>query len=1062
MPAEPTRSGPGPTQSYRGSDAAAPALDGPLPPGLAEHPDYEVVRKLGGGGMGEVYLAHNRLMGRDGVLKVISPQIIERPEALDRFLREIRAVARLRHPNIVSAYTAFRCGDSVVFAMEYVEGLDLARMVKASGPLPVANACHYAQQAALGLQHAFEHGMVHRDIKPGNLMLTRDRDRALIKVLDFGLAKAERENLGRDFRPPGSDRDRPAADHPALTATGQVLGTPGFVAPEQIVDAPGADIRADIYSLGCTLYFLLSGGQPFPGETLYEVLQAHHSIDPRPLSLVRPEVPIEVAAIVARMMAKDPSRRFQTPSEAAEALAPFSKKGEGASRGPGAGAPRVTPTIGDRLGAEPVLAATEPGTDAGGPAARSPRRTVPATLDARRESPVASREATTPAEGAAPGRRARWVWAWVAAGVLALGLGAAWWGGTLRPRTPDPGPLVAPAVAGVSPTSQAPEPPESRGPAPSQSAASVAIPRASKPETSPDPDRRPSAPPPPIAIPQPGVGTPPVSTRAPRPGQPERPAVPGPVEEAERILAEKGLKRSGLVYILADTEDRIAALREIATRVNQLKVVYGGVQEKYEAIQADYQRVDSERVAVQQQIQQASVLYGDIKDPSERARQERERQDRLNELIRQGRDISERLAPLRHQLADLEAQGAQLTQSYLELQAEAQTRVDEALRRYQELRADGAVQAAIHELNKGRARKYALGPIDDLGAYLKAVKWDAYQTLAEKGLILDRRSHHVHIRYAPGFGRDVARWTNQVAAARRALEGGASPLEELREQRKRLESELARTSGDTARAQLVALLKLNQSQINRLAPEEGAEGPGTASDPRGAFVRAVVNLRRAVEDLQSRYKGLEADADVRTALRDLKMGSKPLPPPPELAPGRKELERAEPRVQAMPVPLRKDGDRYRLEATLNDAKVASLVVDPAGESVLTARLASEVGVTVPAEESTVVRTVDGHRVSARRANLRSVRVGRYTATDSPCLVLLDGGADVAPRLGRGFLDRFGGTIDDANGTLILGEVKPSAPANDSHPKTGGNDPYRPPARGTGSDRTGHPPGRARD
>ena len=138
--------------------------------------------------------------------------IIERPGVMDRFLREIRAVAQLRHPNIVTAYTAFRSGESLVFAMEYVDGLDLARMVKARGPMPVGHACYFVQQAALGLQHAHEQGMVHRDIKPGNLMLSRDRDRALIKVLDFGLAKAGRENTlvelatdgGEDKRSPAS------------------------------------------------------------------------------------------------------------------------------------------------------------------------------------------------------------------------------------------------------------------------------------------------------------------------------------------------------------------------------------------------------------------------------------------------------------------------------------------------------------------------------------------------------------------------------------------------------------------------------------------------------------------------------------------------------------------------------------------------------------------------------------------------------------------------------------------------------------------------------------------
>jgi hypothetical protein len=250
-------------------------------------------------------------MGRDEVLKIMARQIMERPGVLDRFLREIRAVARLRHPNIVTAYSAFRLGESIVFAMEYVEGLDLARMVKAKGPLPVAHACNFVYQAALGLQHAHEEGLVHRDIKPANLMLARKGERPVIKILDFGLAKAAREEKV----------------DAGLTMEGQALGTPDYIAPEQIIDATSADIRADIYSLGGTLYYLLSGHAPFHAKSLYDLYQAHISRDADPLNQVRPDVPAELAALVAKLMAKDPSRRFQTPGDVAQALTPFFKKG---------------------------------------------------------------------------------------------------------------------------------------------------------------------------------------------------------------------------------------------------------------------------------------------------------------------------------------------------------------------------------------------------------------------------------------------------------------------------------------------------------------------------------------------------------------------------------------------------------------------------------------------------------------------------------------------------------------------------------------------------------------
>ncbi len=175
----------------KGPDAAPRPPTGSLPPGLAEHPVYEVIRELGQGGMGTVYLAENRLMGRKEVLKVVSGHLMNRRGILDRFLVEIRNAARLHHTNIVTAYSAMPIGESIVFAMEFVDGLDLAKLVKVRGPLPIANACNYGHQAALGLQHAHEHGMVHRDIKPSNLMLARQGDRAIIKVLDFGLAKVK-------------------------------------------------------------------------------------------------------------------------------------------------------------------------------------------------------------------------------------------------------------------------------------------------------------------------------------------------------------------------------------------------------------------------------------------------------------------------------------------------------------------------------------------------------------------------------------------------------------------------------------------------------------------------------------------------------------------------------------------------------------------------------------------------------------------------------------------------------------------------------------------------------
>jgi serine/threonine protein kinase len=282
-----------------------------VPPELIDHPQYQIISELGRGGMGVVYLARNKLMDRLEVLKVVSKTLLGRQEAAERFQREIRSAAKLSHTNIVTAYSALQIGDLLVFGMEYVKGEDLAKVVKKNGPAPVPFACYYAQQAALGLQHAFEKGMVHRDIKPQNLILAREGKRHLVKILDFGLAKVTSEK--------GGDFD--------LTGAGKMLGTPDFIAPEQSLNAVGADIRADLYSLGCTLYYLLTGAPPFKARSLYELVEAHLALPARPLNEIRKDVPVALAEVVAKMMAKDPAKRYQRPIEVAQALAPFVKAG---------------------------------------------------------------------------------------------------------------------------------------------------------------------------------------------------------------------------------------------------------------------------------------------------------------------------------------------------------------------------------------------------------------------------------------------------------------------------------------------------------------------------------------------------------------------------------------------------------------------------------------------------------------------------------------------------------------------------------------------------------------
>jgi hypothetical protein len=286
-----------------------------IPPELVDHSRYRVLGLLGVGGMGSVFKAEHRMMERLVALKVINRALTGDEGAIERFRREVRTAAKLTHPNIVTAFDAEQVGDLHFFVMEFIDGNSLDRWVGKVGPLPVQEACNYIRQAALGLQYAHERGMVHRDIKPQNLLRTKDGE---IKILDFGLARFASERTGKD----------------ALTHTGMAMGTPDYIAPEQANDARTADVRADIYSLGCTLYYLLTGHVPFPDGTTLQKFIAHLEQTPRPVRELRPDVPAELEAVLARMMAKKPADRYQQPLDAANALTPFLP-----------GAPVLTPTL---------------------------------------------------------------------------------------------------------------------------------------------------------------------------------------------------------------------------------------------------------------------------------------------------------------------------------------------------------------------------------------------------------------------------------------------------------------------------------------------------------------------------------------------------------------------------------------------------------------------------------------------------------------------------------------------------------------------------------------------
>ncbi|QDU75314.1 Serine/threonine-protein kinase PknB [Bremerella volcania] len=305
------------------SGIAAPGSEG-IPAPLAEHPRYEIVGLIGRGGMGDVYKAQHRKMKRTVALKVINRKLFRQGEAVNRFHREVEAAAQLSHPNVVTAHDADQAGDFHFMVMEYVDGVDLSQVVRDRGVLPTEEACEYIRQAALGLQHAYERGMVHRDIKPHNLMVTAD---GTVKILDFGLASLAPESL--------SDAEVEEA-RDELTIAGSIMGTPDFISPEQANNAHAADIRSDIYSLGATFYYLLAGHSPIAGRSVTEKLRNLAENEPESLTMIREDIPADVTAVVEKMLAKNPEERFQTPAEVAEALLPFIDGGNSSTGKPSA------------------------------------------------------------------------------------------------------------------------------------------------------------------------------------------------------------------------------------------------------------------------------------------------------------------------------------------------------------------------------------------------------------------------------------------------------------------------------------------------------------------------------------------------------------------------------------------------------------------------------------------------------------------------------------------------------------------------------------------------------
>jgi len=265
--------------------------------------EYTILDRLGAGGMGQVYRAEHHTMGRIVALKMLPPKMMDSPEAVRRFQREVRTAARLLHPNIVTAFDAREHDGVYCLVMEYVDGQDLATLVKENGPMPVESAVECILQAARGLEYAHGENVVHRDVKPSNLLVDK---KGTVKILDMGLARV--------FGAP----DQGSGDR--LTGSGQMMGTCDYLAPEQAENTRTADCRADVYSLGCTFFRLLTGSPPYTGDSMLKILLAHREAPIPSLCDDRGDVSPQLDAVCRKMLAKRPEDRYQSMTEVIAAL----------------------------------------------------------------------------------------------------------------------------------------------------------------------------------------------------------------------------------------------------------------------------------------------------------------------------------------------------------------------------------------------------------------------------------------------------------------------------------------------------------------------------------------------------------------------------------------------------------------------------------------------------------------------------------------------------------------------------------------------------------------------
>jgi eukaryotic-like serine/threonine-protein kinase len=377
--------------------------------------DYQVVGILGAGGMGKVYKVRNVISDRVEALKVLLPDLTNAPELVDRFLREIKVQASLVHPNIAALHTAVRQDNQLLMLMEFVDGVTLEQRLK-DGPLPMAEAVDYIRQVLSALDYAHQHGVIHRDIKPANMMLTTN---GVVKLMDFGIAKASSDNK--------------------LTMTGTTMGSLYYMSPEQIQGAANLDARADLYSVGVSLYELLTGKRPFDGDSQFAIMSAHLEKTPVPPITLDPRMPQGLNDVILMSVSKSPDARFQTAGAFRNALGAV-----------------VAPPVAQPVAPPPVQAAAAPA----------------ATVTMPGKQPVAM-----PAPNA-PAKSKRGVWmalgaiAAVAVLVAAVQFGP-WKGG--KAAGPAAAPVVSenPAPPAVTPPQPTPSQPAAETPAVTQPAAQV-------------------------------------------------------------------------------------------------------------------------------------------------------------------------------------------------------------------------------------------------------------------------------------------------------------------------------------------------------------------------------------------------------------------------------------------------------------------------------------------------------------------------------------------------------------------------------------------------------------